>query len=318
VEYPARGQFFAHKFVRLIHKTALAAEIGRDALALLVVVAHTEDAMRYRGAAKFWNSQLIETLGFSKWDQFDKARRRAVESGWLNYVCHGRKQAGEYHVLVPDGYSMVDDNPIEHCTLLSPESEYDRGYKQGYKQGMIEGITRVQTGGQLGDEQGDLSIPIPYPNPLPEIEDNNNAAIAAPPANNGNQVVDEFNAAFLLKCRLTAKRKSALALRLREDYWRENWRAALDRGSRSDFLCGRNDRGWMIDLEFFLKPDTVTKIMEGKYDNRETTVRATGNSAAAREQRTATAFDAMRNAAAANGYGGIENHSSSTGAIVFQ
>lgn len=177
MEYPARGQFFAHKFVRLIHKTALAAEIGRDALALLVVVVHTEDAMRYRGAAKFWNSQLIETLGFSKWDQFDKARRRAVESGWLNYVCHGRKQAGEYHVLVPDGYSMVDDNPIEHCTALSPESEYDRGYKQGYKQGMIEGITRVQTGGQLGDEQGDLSIPIPDPIPIPEIQAQ--AAVAA-------------------------------------------------------------------------------------------------------------------------------------------
>jgi len=55
MNYPKREPFFAHKFVRLMHKAAVAAEIGRDAFSLLVVVAHTEDAMRYRGAAKFWN-----------------------------------------------------------------------------------------------------------------------------------------------------------------------------------------------------------------------------------------------------------------------
>lgn len=166
LEYPERTQFFAHRFVRLLHKAAVAAEIGRDAFSLLVVIAHTEDAMRYRGAAKFWNSQLIETLGFSKWDQFDKARRKAVESGWLRYSGDGKRTAGEYFVVIPEGYDQITDSPIEHCTVVNPENGYDRGYKEGYEQGIIEGIKRVQSGVQSGYEQGEPSIPIPFPNPI--------------------------------------------------------------------------------------------------------------------------------------------------------
>jgi hypothetical protein len=166
MNYPKREAFFAHKFVRLMHKAAVAAEIGRDAFSLLVVVAHTEDAMRYRGAAKFWNSQLIETLGFTKWDQFDKARRKAIESGWLSYSGDGKRTSGEYFVTIPDGYEQISDTPIEDtCTLVNPENGYKQGYDDGYKEGMIEGIKRVQCGVQTGDEQGEPSIPMPLPSP---------------------------------------------------------------------------------------------------------------------------------------------------------
>jgi hypothetical protein len=163
--YPTREKFFAHKFVRLLHKAAVASEIGRDAFALLTVIVHTEDAMRYRGAAKFWNSQLVETLGFKKWDQFDACRKRATDSGWLVYICHGKRMAGEYWVSVPTGYEMITDSPIESY----PENGYDIGYKtgydDGYKQGMIEGTNRVRSGVRTGDEQGEPSIPVPIPKP---------------------------------------------------------------------------------------------------------------------------------------------------------
>jgi hypothetical protein len=176
--YPAREKFFAHKFVRLLHKAAVASEIGRDAFALLTVIVHTEDAMRYRGAAKFWNSQLVETLGFKKWDQFDACRKRAIEAGWLIYVCHGKRMAGEYWVNVPDGYEMVTDAPIESPPESYPGNGYDVGYKAGYKagydvgykQGMIEGTNRVRSGVRTGDEQGEPSIPIPNPEPIPKTQ----------------------------------------------------------------------------------------------------------------------------------------------------
>ena len=167
MNYPKRESFFAHKFVRLMHKAAVAAEIGRDAFSLLVVVAHTEDAMRYRGPAKFWNSQLIETLGFSKWDQFDKARKKAIDTGWLCYSGDGKRTSGEYFVMIPDGYEQIDDTPIEEtCTLVNPENGYKRGYDDGYKEGMIEGIKRGQCGVQTGDKQGEPSIPVPFPTPI--------------------------------------------------------------------------------------------------------------------------------------------------------
>ena len=35
--------------------------------------------------------------------------------------------------------------------------------------------------------------------------------------------------------------------------------------SRIPFLIGENDKGWMADLDFILRPDKVTKITEGSY-----------------------------------------------------
>lgn len=34
----------------------------------------------------------------------------------------------------------------------------------------------------------------------------------------------------------------------------------------SPFLTGQNDRGWKANFDWFLRPDTVTKILEGQYD----------------------------------------------------
>lgn len=63
-------------------------------------------------------------------------------------------------------------------------------------------------------------------------------------------------------------RSTALRARRTDAYFAANWRAALDRIAKSDFCAGKNDRGWRADFDFFLRPDTVAKVMEGKYDNR--------------------------------------------------
>jgi len=76
----------------------------------------------------------------------------------------------------------------------------------------------------------------------------------------------EFNNWMGVKCRNTNKRFTDLKQRWRSPEWRENYREALQRASSCQFLNGQNDRGWWMDFEFFLRPDTVTKILEGKYD----------------------------------------------------
>lgn len=295
--YPERCKFFAHKFVRLLHKAAVASEIGRDAFSLLVVIVHTEDAMRYRGAAKFWNSQLVETLGFKKWDQFDACRKRAIESGWLVYTCHGKRMAGEYWVTVPAGYEMVSDDPIE----LSPEKGYDIGYKDGYEQGVIAGMNRVQSGVRTGDEQGEPSIPDPNPVPKPDpIEEQGFCVVASGETQPPYQIIaQQFVTAFGGTLRMTEKRRAAIKSRWRDDWWRDNWQAALEHGCQSAFLTGQNDRGWKINFDFFLRPDSVTNILEGKYDGQQ---RAQLTANQQREQNTASAFDRIRAAAAAQGY----------------
>lgn len=45
------------------------------------------------------------------------------------------------------------------------------------------------------------------------------------------------------------------------------WIEVIQRLDRSSF-CRGNDRGWRADIDFLLKPDTATKVLEGKYDDR--------------------------------------------------
>lgn len=70
-----------------------------------------------------------------------------------------------------------------------------------------------------------------------------------------------------LVAKLTDKRRSALRARLRSDGM-EAFSLAIGRIPRCPFLLGQNERGWTADFDFLLKPDSVTKILEGKYDGR--------------------------------------------------
>lgn len=43
---------------------------------------------------------------------------------------------------------------------------------------------------------------------------------------------------------------------------------ALAKVKASDFLIGKNDRKWMADFDWFIRPGTIARILEGKYDNK--------------------------------------------------
>jgi len=66
---------------------------------------------------------------------------------------------------------------------------------------------------------------------------------------------------------MTAHRKAALRTRWGDPFFRENWAAAMAKIPGCPFLIGQSDRGWRADFDWFLKPDTVAKILEGKYDS---------------------------------------------------
>lgn len=66
---------------------------------------------------------------------------------------------------------------------------------------------------------------------------------------------------------ISDKRRRLLEVRLREPFFVANWPAALAKIKTSPFLQGQNDRGWRASFEWFIAPDSVPKIMEGKYDN---------------------------------------------------
>lgn len=69
--------------------------------------------------------------------------------------------------------------------------------------------------------------------------------------------------------RLTSGRIRTLRARMKEPDFRDGWKEGLSVISRSTFLQGSNDRKWIIDIDWFLKPDSLTKILEGKYGGLE-------------------------------------------------
>ncbi len=67
--------------------------------------------------------------------------------------------------------------------------------------------------------------------------------------------------------RFTAHRSRTFAARRHDPFFVANWQAGLERIKKIPGLWGSNDRGWKGDVDWFLRPDTLVKIMEGKYDS---------------------------------------------------
>lgn len=63
--------------------------------------------------------------------------------------------------------------------------------------------------------------------------------------------------------KLTHKRAAAINSRLADSWWRKNWQNALDLVAKNPYLLGDNDRGWKANIDWFVRPDTVVKLIEG-------------------------------------------------------
>jgi len=85
-----------------------------------------------------------------------------------------------------------------------------------------------------------------------------------------SKLIEEWNRIpEAVHCRAaTESRKKAFKARATKPSWGQDVPKALERVGKSSFCCGDNDRGWRADIDWFLRPDTVTKILEGKYDGR--------------------------------------------------
>ena len=66
---------------------------------------------------------------------------------------------------------------------------------------------------------------------------------------------------------LTNARRVLLRQRLRADGWRDNCRDAIARFPLAQWPEGsEGSEGWRPTIEWFLRPDTVTRILEGEFD----------------------------------------------------
>jgi hypothetical protein len=65
---------------------------------------------------------------------------------------------------------------------------------------------------------------------------------------------------------VTKKRQQTVRARMADEFWRANWREAMQRVAGSAFCTGTNDRDWRANFDWFLRPETVARLIEGAYD----------------------------------------------------
>jgi hypothetical protein len=63
------------------------------------------------------------------------------------------------------------------------------------------------------------------------------------------------------------QRKKAIKARWQEMPDTHYWKQVLLKINESDFLLGNNKRGWVANFDFFIRPMTHIKVMEGFYSN---------------------------------------------------
>ena len=66
---------------------------------------------------------------------------------------------------------------------------------------------------------------------------------------------------------ISGKRADALRARLRQ-YGDDSFNECVEAIRQSDFLQGRNNRGWVVTFDWLVKPSNYPKVLEGNYRNK--------------------------------------------------
>lgn len=89
--------------------------------------------------------------------------------------------------------------------------------------------------------------------------------------------IEKWNSLGLNKLiNIKNKRLKSLKARVKE-YGIEKVMEAIDNINQSDFLRGKNDRGWQIDFDWLMKPNNFIKVLENKYKSNEPVIQASKN-----------------------------------------
>lgn len=91
--------------------------------------------------------------------------------------------------------------------------------------------------------------------------------------------------------KVTPKRRTATEARLRDTPELKRWERAIAVLPGSPFLRGENDRGWVANFDWLMRPDTLTKLEEGNYSG--TSPPRPKSLAPARAEDSRAAFEAM-------------------------
>lgn len=89
---------------------------------------------------------------------------------------------------------------------------------------------------------------------------------------------------------ISGQRKTHTLARIRE-YGKETFAQMIRMAAESDFMNGRNTKGWTANYDWLIKPENFVKVIEGNYKNRQHGSRTQFDSGAGQEGTGGSGYD---------------------------
>lgn len=183
-------------------------------------------------------------------------------------------------------YKVGMENAIEIINFIKHQNPHQKepvSVISSFKDGGAEiqsqektGLVQEKTGLVLPYTESPIlntSSPLPYiESPILNVESKDSCHLAElqDAVNIYNQVAENVG---LPKCQLlTDQRKKSLEQRLKDAGGIEGWKLACEKLENSDFLIGKKT-DWKASFDFMLQKKSFIKLMEGSYQNHESSKR---------------------------------------------
>lgn len=185
-----------------------------------------------------------------KWDSIKKKRAEAGRKGGLKTQADFRKNKIEIA-------GQNQDNPTVNENVMN---------NMEIKEGDIIGES------ESSDSSSTLRVD-PEEKKNKKAEENKNKRGKGKSMVDFNILTDFFNSTLEKEGsiisrinRITPRRRKAVDARCRE-YGKEAIMKMIQVAAKSDFLNGKNDRGWKADFDWLFMPNNFPKVLEGNYNN---------------------------------------------------
>lgn len=99
-----------------------------------------------------------------------------------------------------------------------------------------------------------------------------------------NGEMDAANALIPKLRTIAGTRKKHILARCRE-FGKEALVEMVKKAARSDFLNGKNQKGWIADFSWLILPNNFPKVIEGNYDNKQNKIQDNGISQQERQDK---------------------------------
>lgn len=221
--------------------------ISQGEMVLYMAVLHCANVSNWKSSLTIPNSTLLSLTKISDRAQLNKVRNRLIQTGLIRYEKGSRGKTGTY--VIKKLYGENDTGiGVNMCSENNTGSDTQPDTYPDTYPGTNRTPIRPPYINKTKTKQNETKSPLP---PYEEIIKSYNDICRDLPK----------------VASVSDKRRSAIAARLKK-YTPEQIAEVFRKAQESDFLSGRNDKGWKCSFDWLMNENNMIKVLEGNYDNR--------------------------------------------------